>query len=214
MKVGIIGSGIVGQTLAKAFLAEGHEVMIGTRNVYKEEAILFKEEHSNIMIGEFKACANFGELLVLTVVGTAVESVIKLAGAKNFAGKVVIDTTNPIAPEKPEGGVLKSFTTQDESLMEKTQKLLPHAFMVKAFNTVGSNLMYKPALSIKPTMFIAGDDAGAKKTVTDILTIFGWETEDMGGSIAARPIESLSILWCIPGFLRNEWGHAFKLIKQ
>jgi predicted dinucleotide-binding enzyme len=93
--------------------------------------------------------------------------------------------------------------------------LIPEAKLVKAFNSVGNAFMYKPDFGgIKPTMFICGNDEEAKKTVTSILDSFGWETEDMGKSNAAGSIESLCILWCIPGFIHNRWTHAFKLLKK
>jgi predicted dinucleotide-binding enzyme len=110
---------------------------------------------------------------------------------------------------------LKFFTTLEDSSMERTQKLIPDAKLVKAFNSVGNTLMYKPKLQggLTPSMFICGNDEQAKKTVTDILTAFGWETEDLGTAEAARAIEPLCILWCIPGFLKNDWMHAYKVLR-
>lgn len=215
MKVGIIGSGDVGQTLATAFLKEGHEVMLGTRNTSKDEVVKWKKENTSGKTGTFEETAKFGELLVLPVAGNVAEEAIKLAGINNFKNKVVIDTTNPITKEPPQNGVLKFFTSLDESLMERIQKLIPDAKVVKAFNSIGNAFMYKPNFpGGKPTMFICGNDDRAKKTVTDILTAFGHDTEDMGKAEAARAIEPLCILWCIPGFIRNQWTHAFKLLKM
>lgn len=214
MKIGIIGSGLVGQVLAKAFVKEGHSVTMGTRNTSKEEVVKFRNENIAISIGTFSDTSKFGELIVLATNGEATEEAIKLAGMENFKNKVVIDTTNPIAKTAPVNGVLQFFTGPNESLMEKIQQLLPEAKVVKAFNSVGNVYMYKPSFpGGTPTMFIAGNDDGAKKTVTDILTVFGWETEDMGKAEAARAIEPLCMLWCIPGFIRNKWNHAFKLLK-
>lgn len=139
---------------------------------------------------------------------------MRLAGATNLAGKTVIDATNPIADAPPSNGVLSYFTTFGESLMERLQREFGAAHFVKAFNSVGAACMIDPKFAGgKPTMFIAGNDAAAKKTVTEILIQFGWETEDMGGAEAARAIEPLCILWCIPGFQRNDWVHAFKLLR-
>ena len=215
MKIGVIGSGIVGQVLAKAFLSEAHEAMLGTRNTSKEEVVKWKKDNPKGQVGSFEETAKFGELLVLASKGDATADIIELAGVKNFSGKVVIDTTNPIAAAPPQNGVLKYFTTPDESLMERIQQQLPDAKIVKAFNSVGNAFMYKPNFpGGKPTMFICGNDDEAKKTVTGILTAFGWETEDMGKAEAARAIEPLCILWCIPGFIRNQWTHAFKLLKM
>jgi predicted dinucleotide-binding enzyme len=214
MKIGIIGSAAVGQVLAKAFESEGHDVMLGTRNTSKEEVVKFKNENEGINIGTFKDTAAFGEIVVLATGGSVIEEAIKLAGVENFRNKVVIDATNPIAPAPPVNGVLKFFTSLDDSLMERIQKLIPDAKLVKAFNSVGNTLMYKPKLQGgTPTMFICGNDEPAKKTVTDILTAFGWETDDLGKAEAARAIEPLCILWCIPGFLKNDWVHAYKVLR-
>ena len=215
MKVGILGSSVVGQALSKGFLSEGHEVMIGTRDTSKESLVNWQKENPTVKLGSFADTAKFGELIVLAVSGDVAKKVIEQAGKENFSNKVVIDTTNPIAKAPPENGVLKFFTSLDRSLMEDLQKLLPEAKLVKAFNSIGNAVMYKPKFSEgTPTMFICGNDDAAKKIVTDILTSFGHETEDMGKAEAARAIEPLCILWCIPGFLRNQWTHSFKLLKK
>jgi 8-hydroxy-5-deazaflavin:NADPH oxidoreductase len=214
MKVGILGSGVAGQVLAKAFSSEGHETRLGTRNPAKEELIKFSSENPDILVANFADVANFGEILVLATGGSVTEDVIRMAGDENFSGKVVIDVTNPIAAAPPEKGVLKFFTGPNESLMERLQKVIPDARLVKAFNSVGNTFMYKPQFQGgPPTMFICGNDADAKNEVTALLTDFGWETEDMGSVEAARAIEPLCILWCIPGMIRNQWTHAFKLLK-
>jgi predicted dinucleotide-binding enzyme len=214
MKIGIIGSGILGRVLATSFLAEGHEVMLGTRNISKAEVVNWKKENASGRVGIFAETAKFGDILVLVTKGSVAEEAIKLGGIDNFANKIVIDATNPIAGAPPVNGVLKYFTSLDDSLMEKVQRLVPKAKFVKAFNSVGNGSVYKPSFKEgKPTMFICGNDDEAKKIVTDILSSFGWETEDMGKAEAARAIEPLCILWCIPGFIRNQWTHAFKLLK-
>jgi hypothetical protein len=214
MKIGIIGSGVVGQKLGSAFLSEGHEVMLGTRNPGKEEIKKWKQINPKGQCGTFGVTAQFGDILVLAVAGSAAESAIKLSGTSHFNNKILIDTTNPIAAAPPTDGVLSLFTDPNESLMERLQRLVPQAKVIKAFNSVGNLQMYKPTVqSGPPTMFICGNDEKAKKTVTEILTAFGWDTADMGKAIAARAIEPLCILWCIPGFLENQWTHAFRLLK-
>jgi len=215
MKIGILGSGIVGRVLATAFLKEGYDVMLGTRDTAKDEVVKWKNENPSGDTGTFEETAGFGELLLLATGGSVTEEAIKLAGVDNLKNKVVIDATNPIAAAPLQNGVLKFFTNLDESLMERIQKLIPGAKLVKAFNSVGNAFMYKPSFpGGPPIMFICGNDDGAKKTITDILTAFGFETEDMGKVEAARAIEPLCILWCIPGILRNQWTHAFKLLKM
>ena len=215
MKVGILGSAAVGQALGKAFLAEGYEVMIGTRDTSKESLVKWHTANATAKLGSFADAAKFGELIVLAVSGDVTKQVLELAGPENFSNKVVIDTTNPIAKALPENGVLKYFTSLDRSLMEDLQQSFPTAKFVKAFNSVGNAVMYKPKFSgNRPTMFICGNDEASKKMVTSILDAFGHETEDMGKAEAARAIEPLCMLWCIPGFLRNQWTHAFKLLKK
>jgi predicted dinucleotide-binding enzyme len=215
MKTGIIGSGIVGRVLATAFLKEGHDVMLGTRDTGKEAVVKWLAENDNGKVGSFAEAAAFGDIIVLATAGSVIEDAILLAGKDHFTGKTVIDATNPIAPAPPVNGVLKYFTTMDRSLMEMIQDIIPEAKLVKAFNSIGNAFMYKPDFGgIMPTMFICGNDEEAKKTVTGILDSFGWETEDLGKSNAAGSIESLCILWCIPGFIHNRWTHAFKLLKK
>jgi 8-hydroxy-5-deazaflavin:NADPH oxidoreductase len=214
MKIGIIGSGEVGQILGAAFLSEGYEVKLGSRDPLKDVVKTWKTENPGAKTGTFEEAAEFGEILVLAVAGHAVFKVVEAAGSKNLESKIIIDVTNPAAQAPPEKGVLKLTTSFSRSLMEDLQMLIPKAKFVKAFNSVGCDLMYKPLFKEgKPTMFICGNDELAKKEVTKILDLFGWEMEDMGFVESARAIEPLSVLWCIPGFLRNQWTHAFKLLK-
>lgn len=216
MKIGILGSGIVGRVLGSAFIAEGHQVMLGTRNVLKEDVVQWVSKNAGATSGSFEETAKYGEIIVFAMSGDVAEEVIKTSGIQNFKDKVVIDATNPIDHTRPPvNGVLPYFTTMDESLMERLQRELPDAKLVKAFNSVGNAFMYKPDFNGQvPTMFICGNDEDAKQTVSKILDAFGWVTEDMGKAEAARAIEPLCILWCIPGILSNKWSHAFKLLKK
>jgi len=215
MNIGILGSGAVGRVLARAFTAEGHTVMLGTRTTSRPDLALLVQENPGTRLGSFGEAAAFGELLVLAVAGAAAEPVIAMAGTANFRNKILIDTTNPIAAAPPQNGVLSFFTSPNESLMERIQLLVPEARVVKAFNSVGNAVMYRPSFKEgRPTMFICGNDDNAKKTVTALLDAFGFDAEDMGKVQSARAIEPLCILWCIPGFIRNQWNHAFRLLQQ
>jgi predicted dinucleotide-binding enzyme len=158
--------------------------------------------------------AKFGEIVVLAVKGVAAEAALRQAGLDNLAGKTVIDTTNPIAEEPPVNGVLKYFTGPNESLLERLKKAAPDVRLVKAFSCAGNAYMVNPDFhGVRPTMFMCGNDRAAKDQVKEILTRFGWEIEDMGAAEAARAIEPLCMLWCIPGLTQNRWTHAFKLLK-
>jgi predicted dinucleotide-binding enzyme len=213
MNVGILGSGEVAKTLAEGFLRHGHAVKLGTRTPAKLAD--WAAANPSASVGSFAEAAGFGELLVLAVKGSAAAKALEAAGAESLAGKTVLDTTNPIADAPPVHGVLPFFTDLSESLMERLQRDHPDVHLVKAFNSVGSAQMVNPQYKDgKPSMFICGNDDGAKQDATRILDQFGWDTVDMGKAEAARAIEPLCMLWCIPGFLRNEWTHAFKLLRQ
>jgi hypothetical protein len=212
MKVGILGSGAVAETLAAGFLTHGHSVMLGTRR--PEKLAAWAAQHAPASVGTVADAAAFGELLVLAVKGTGALDALTAAGAANLAGKTVIDATNPIADAPPVDGVLKYFTSLDESLLERLQQAFPDARLVKAFNSVGNACMVNPHFEGgRPTMFICGNDEGAKATVAGVLDEFGWDAADMGRAAAARAIEPLCMLWCIPGFLHQDWVHAFKLLR-
>jgi 8-hydroxy-5-deazaflavin:NADPH oxidoreductase len=211
MKIGILGSGDVAKSLAGGFTSHGHQVMLGTRDTGKLKD--FVAQHRDAQTGGFADAATFGEVVVLAVKGTVALDALKAAGAVNLAGKPVIDATNPIADAPPTNGVLKFFTTLDQSLMERLQSAFPDAHFVKAYNSVGNARMINPQFrGGKPTMFICGNDDAAKAIVRGINDQFGWETADMGKAEAARAIEPLCMLWCILGFTQNEWTHAFKLL--
>ncbi len=166
-----------------------------------------------MLLGTFAEAAQFGDLIALAVKGTAALEALRGATAGSLAAKPVIDATNPIADAPPINGVLRFFTNLDESLMERMQREFHSVRFVKAFNSVGSACMVNPHFTGgKPTMFICGNDDAAKKIVSGVLDQFGWETADMGQAEAARAIEPLCMLWCIPGFLRNDWVHAFKML--
>jgi len=209
-KIAILGSGQVGETLANGFLVHGYPTMRASREPAKLEAWK-KTAKGEASIGDFVAAAKWADIVVLCVKGTGAEATAELI-APHIAGKTVIDATNPIADAPPQNGVILYFTNQNDSLMERLQKKVPNAHFVKAFNSVGNALMVNPKLPTTPTMFICGNDAGAKTDTTEILTQFGWETLDCGGVEGARPIEALCVLWCIPGFARNDWMHAFKMV--
>jgi predicted dinucleotide-binding enzyme len=212
-KIGVIGSGEVGETLANGFLKHGYQVMRGSREPAKL-ADWKKQAGAKASTGTFPETAKFGELVVLAVKGTAAESAVKLCGPA-LEGKTVLDATNPIADQPPQDGVLQFFTKPNFSLMEQLQQLAPKANFVKCFNSVGADLMINPDFGgTKATMFICGNSEPARKQARAILDQFGWETEDMGKALAARAIEPLCVLWCIPGFTQNRWNHAFKLLRS
>jgi 8-hydroxy-5-deazaflavin:NADPH oxidoreductase len=211
-RVAVLGTGAVGDTLAAGFLKHGYEVTRGSRDPEKL-AGWKKEAGGRAATGTFPEAASAGDIVVLAVKGSAAEAVVRACG-NALDGKTVIDTTNPIADEPPVNDVVKSFTGPNESLMERLQSMTPRARFVKCFSCVGNALMVNPKLKDgKPTMFLCGNDPAAKVEVHEILERFGWEWEDMGAAEAARAIEPLAVLWCIPGFKKNDWVHALAMLR-
>jgi len=212
MKIGVLGSGIVAQTLAAGFVKHGYETMVGTRD--RSKLAEWNRANPKARLGSFSETAAFADVVVLAVKGLASAEALRAAG-DNVSGKVMIDATNPIADAPPENGLLKLASSLDGSLMERLQREFPRVRFVKAFSSVGYFHFVDPQFGgVKPTMFICGNDGAAKTIVTEILDRFGWEAADMGTVEAARAIEPLCVLWCIPGLLRNEWNHAFKLLRK
>ncbi len=200
-KVGILGTGDVGKALARGFASRGCDVKIGSREK-KGELVTFKE------------AAQHGEIVVLALRWDGTENALKMADPSNFKGKVVIDATNPLkyAPGSHQAeGLERGFS---DSGGEQVQRWLPDAKVVKAFNIVGNALMVDPKLpGGPPTMFIGGNDEGAKKVVTDILTDFGWETIDLGGIEASRLLEPMCWAWVQSAFRSGKWTQAFKMLR-
>lgn len=209
-RIGVIGSGDVAKRLASGFSAEGHSVAIGSRD--PEKLRDWSVGVPAITVGNFSAVAAQSDVLILAVKGSAAEAAMELLPEETYAGKVIIDTTNPIAEKPPVKGVLQYFTSANESLMERLQQRFPMGHFVKAFNSVGQSCMIHPQADVKPTMFICGNEIKAKEIVTDLLQQVGWEVADFGYVESARALEHLCMLWCIPGFMHNDWRHLFKLM--
>ncbi len=211
-KVGIIGAGNVGPALAKGFLKNGFETTISSRSEEKRKNL--ENEIQGLKTDTPENTAKNSDIIVFTVKGSHAKEALEELGVENLSGKLIIDTTNPISEDAPVNGVLVYFSSINKSLMEELQAKAPDAKFVKCFSCVGAAHMVNPAFESRPTMFICGDDSDAKKEVTEILHTFGWEAEDMGNVEAARAIEPLAMLWCIPGFRENRWNHAFKMLKK
>lgn len=210
-KIGVVGSGGVAQALAGGLAKKGHDVRIGSRDPKKLADYSAK---SGVKTGTFQEVAAFGDIVILAVKGhVALEAAASIS--KEIAGKIVIDTGNPIADGPPvDGSIVPFFTGPNDSLMERLQKAQPDARFVKAWNSVGAPLMIDPQLEGgRPTMFICGNDEAAKREVSAILAEVGWDAEDIGKASGARAIEPLCQLWCAPGFLRGDWAHAYRVVR-
>lgn len=211
-RVGVIGSGPVGRALAAGFAARGHEVTIGTRDPDANDDLqAWAAQHDGVAIGTFAAAAEGGAIVVLACRGTAVEEAIRTAGPQHFAGKVVIDATNPLAPDPATGGPGLAVGHTDSG-GETVQRALPDARVVKALNTVNNALMVDPGFASRQPMLIAGSDAAAKATVAELLDAFGWDAFDVGGIEQSRQLESLVLLWVAVGRRRGAYDHAFTFV--
>ncbi len=212
MQIGILGSGDVGLKLGDSFIELGHAVKVGTRSPNKVAA--WVDRHgSKASAGSFSEAAAFGEVVIIATLWDGTASAIKMADSKNFAGKVVIDVTNPLDFSK--GMPPKLAVGHTDSAGETVQRLLPDARVVKAFNIVGNPHMFRPEFpGGPPSMFICGNDEQAKKTVTEILAAFGWEAIDSGGIEGSRFLEPLAMLWIIEYFRTGNGNHAFKLLRK
>jgi 8-hydroxy-5-deazaflavin:NADPH oxidoreductase len=210
-QVGVLGSGQVGRALAEGFHSHGHEVTIGTRDPSAHEDLRAWAGQHGVRVGTFADAAE-ARLLALAVKGTAVEQAVEQAGRERFAGKVVIDATNPL--DFSGGFPPKLAISGEDSLGERVQRALPDAKVVKAFNTIGNQYFVDPSFPEgKPTMLIAGDDEAAKRTVGDVLADFGWpDPVDIGGIEGARELEAICIAWVKIGGARGAWDHGFKLL--
>ncbi|HYI12233.1 MAG TPA: NADPH-dependent F420 reductase [Thermoanaerobaculia bacterium] len=213
LKIGVLGTGVVGHALANAFLALGHEVMMGARTATNEKALAWAEGAGpRASAGTFTDAADFGDVLVLATLGVANESVLRSAGPDHFRGKLVIDTTNPL--DFSAGMPPKLTLSGTGSGGEAVQRLLPDARVVKAFNTVGSPLMFRPDLpGGPPDMFIAGNDVEAKKQMGQILNDFGWGVIDTGGIESSRYLEAMCMVWVLSALNTGDWTQAFKMLR-
>jgi 8-hydroxy-5-deazaflavin:NADPH oxidoreductase len=197
VKIGILGTGEVGRSLAAGFKKHGHAVQLGHRDP--------KESYAD--------AAKFGEVVLLCTPWAGTENAITLTDPKNLAGKVVIDVTNPLKFE--EGAAPQLALGFTDSGGEQVQRWLPKSRVVKAFNVVGNTLMVDPKLpGGPPDMFIAGNDAAAKQTVTQICKEFGWPVVDIGGIEGSRLLEPLAMLWVVVGFKLGRWEQAWKLLHK
>ena len=213
MKIGILGSGVVGQQLGIGFIKIGHEVKIGTRDTSKLNDWL-KNVDNKGSVGSFEEAAKFGDLVIIATLWKGTHDAISLAGKHNFSNKIVIDVTNPLNFD--EGMPPKFAVTLGNSAGEQIQRILPDSKVVKAFNFVSAYIMCNPKREEgMPTFFVAGNDEEAKKLVMEFVKELGWhEIVDMGNIEQAFWLESLAMFWINYGFKNNNWTHAFKLLKK
>jgi 8-hydroxy-5-deazaflavin:NADPH oxidoreductase len=214
MNIGILGTGDVGKTLAAGLQKPGNQVMLGSRTPQSDALEKWLSlSGKGVKAGTFADTAKFGEVVILATLWSGTGNAIALAGKENLAGNVVIDATNPLvfSPGRPPELALG----HTDSGGEQVQRWLPGARVVKCFNMAGHAHMVNPSFpGGPPDMFICGNDAAAKVTVTSILASLGWPATDLGGIEGARLLEPLCLLWVAFGVHTGGWNHAFKMLRK
>ncbi|MFD7451723.1 NADPH-dependent F420 reductase [Kitasatospora sp. NPDC059827] len=197
MRIGIIGTGVVGQTLADKLVSLGHQVALGSRSKDNEHGLAWARQAGPAgSCGTFAEAAAFGEVVLNATGGTVSLAALRAAGAEHLAGKLLIDVSNPLV-FGPEGVTLTPVNT--DSIGEQIQREFPEARVVKALNTLNCELMVAPGrLAGEHNLFIAGNDAAAKAEAVALLGEFGWPAEwivDLGDITGARATEMMMPLW-------------------
>ncbi len=207
MKVGIIGSGDVGKVLGNGFTAKGHDVLIGMRDP-KAKGNEVQAKVPKGKVGTFADAARHGEVLVLCVHGDNVQEAVRLAGPENLAGKLVLDTTNPL--EFGPNGAHKPKSVPD-SCLQVAQRAAPKARLVKAWNCTPGISMVDPKQPGGGDQLICGDDPKAKEVAARILKQFGWGVADVGDASMAPYVEGMALAVINQAAKSNDWGWVVKL---
>ena len=198
MQIAVLGTGMVGQNLAGKLVALGHEVKMGSRAAGNEKAVAWTQQAGDrASEGSFTDAASFAEIVVNATAGTASMAALEQAGADNLRGKVLLDVANPLDFSHGMPPTLSICNT--DSLGEQIQRAFPEAMVVKALNTVNTDVMVNPAIVPgSHTLFVCGDDDAAKAKVNELLQAFGWPEQDimdLGGIANARGMEMYLPLW-------------------
>jgi 8-hydroxy-5-deazaflavin:NADPH oxidoreductase len=195
MKIGVLGTGMVGTTLAGKLVSLGNEVKMGARDAGNPKAKAWASgAGKGASSGSFADAARFGDVVFNCTLGAAALDALRAAGKDNLKGKVLVDVSNPL---EFVDGAPRLTTPPGQSLGEQIQAEFPEAKVVKALNTVNANVMVAPErVGGESDLFIAGNDAGAKEKVTALLRDFGWKRiHDLGGIAAARGTEAYLLFW-------------------
>ncbi|HEX2989195.1 MAG TPA: NAD(P)-binding domain-containing protein [Anaerolineales bacterium] len=197
MQIGVLGSGVTGQTIGSKLVQLGHEVMLGSRDEANPPAVAWAKDAGgqHALYGTFMNAASFGEIIFNCTLGAASLDALQQAGAENLKGKILIDTSNPLDRSTD---MWTLTICNEDSLGEQIQRAFPETKVVKTLNTVNANVMVDPAKLLERThVFVSGDDIEAKATVVRILRDwFGWkEIIDLGGIETARGVEMYVLLW-------------------
>ena len=214
MKIGILGTGMVGQGLADKLISLGHSVRMGARQANNANAAAFVARHSqNAFSGTFSEAAAFGELLIVATTGTTALQVLDAAGEANLAEKIVIDVSNPL--DFSQGFPPTLLVSNTDSLGEQLQRAHPKTKIVKTLNTTNVGMMVNPQqLNQATDVFVSGNDTAAKVEVIALLKSFGWKDPiDLGDISTARCTEMLLPLWLRLWTVQGSPIFNFKIVR-
>ena len=217
MKIAVLGTGNVGDTIGSKLIALGHTVMMGSRTADNEKAKAFVDRHAEkASAGTFADAASYGEIIFNCTAGVGSIEALKLAGEKNLNGKIIIDIANPLDFSK---GMPPSLAISNtNSLGEEIQKTFPQTKVVKALNTMWCGLMVNPTMvnGGDHSTFVSGNDTAAKEKVKEILKSFGWLDKnilDLGDITKARGTEMYLPLWLSIYGATNNGAFNFKIVS-
>ncbi|MFF2506442.1 NADPH-dependent F420 reductase [Streptomyces sp. NPDC058067] len=207
MRYAVLGTGVVGRTLAGALVERGHEVMLGSRTKDNPVALEWANGAGpRASHGTFAEAAQFGEAVIEAVGGQVALDVLRSAGAERLEGKLLVDVSNALVVE---GGDVRLAPLGEDSVGERIQREFPGARVVKTLNTLNSAVMTDPSrVPGEHQLFLSGDDAAAKRETLDLLAEFGWPEErvlDLGGIGTARAVELMMPFWLT---LYRKFGHG------
>ncbi|MFT3893984.1 MAG: NAD(P)-binding domain-containing protein [Anaerolineales bacterium] len=216
MKIGVLGTGTVGMTIASKLVHLGHEVMMGSRDVDNPKAVAWAKDEGgqHAMFGNFANAASFGEIIFNCTLGSASLDALTLAGADNLKGKILIDTSNPLDYSTDNWSLTVCNT---DSLGEQIQREFPEALVVKSLNTINADVMVNPnRLSEMTDVFVSGNDPDAKATVIKILREwFGWKhIIDLGDITTSRAAEAYVLLWRSFRKVVSSYQFNIKLVRS
>jgi predicted dinucleotide-binding enzyme len=215
MKIGVLGTGVVGQAIGSKLVNLGHEVMLGGREADNTKAVAWSKDMGgqHALFGNFANAAEFGEIIFNCTLGTASLAALRMAGAQNLKGKILVDTANPLDYSTH----LWSLTVcNDDSLGEQIQREFPETFVVKSLNTINADVMVNPnRLSEGSDVYLSGNSQDAKATITKILKDFGWRSVvDLGDITTSRGVEMYVILWRCFRLMVSSYHFNIKLVRS
>ena len=216
MKIGVLGTGVVGQTIGSKLIQLGHEVMMGARDVDNPKAVAWAKDAGvqHAQFGNFANAASFGDIIFNCTLGSASMDALRMAGAANLKGKILIDTSNPLDYST---NIWTLTVSNTDSLGEQIQREFPETFVVKSLNTINCDVMVNPTrLAERTDVFVSGNSMDAKATVMTILREwFGWRSIiDLGDITTSRGAEMYVVMWRCLRLVVSSYHFNIKVVRS